>query len=183
MKRIAVFVFVLVAIAQLSVPAAMVWKRHQTFRAGRVWKLRTAPVDPEDALRGRYISLRFAIEEFPSVDTPGWKNPVYVVLKEDADGFAAVDHLSNEPVSGDNVVQAAPNGYWEGKQHIVFPFGQYWVTEKIAPQAETAYWNNSTRKNPNAYVTLRVRNGDAALEQLYINNQPLPEYLRSVKTP
>ena len=28
-------------------------------------------------------------------------------------------------------------------------------------------------------MTVRVRNGDAALEQLYIDNQPLADYLRA----
>ena len=28
-------------------------------------------------------------------------------------------------------------------------------------------------------MTVRVRNGDAALEQLYIGNQPLADYLRA----
>jgi uncharacterized membrane-anchored protein len=143
--------------------------------------MRTAPVDPEDAVRGRFLALQCAIEEFPQATSTPWNNPVYVVLKEDADGFAAVDHLSNEPLRGDNVMPAQPMGWYEGKQHILFPFRQYWVSEKIAPEAETAYRNNSTRKNQSAYVTVRVRAGDAALEQLYINNQPLADYLRSVK--
>ena len=72
-----------------------------------------------------------------------------------------------------------PRGWNEGKQWVQFPLSTYWVTEKIAPQAEQAYRNNSTRKNQNAFVTVRVRNGDAALEQLYIDNQPLAEYLRA----
>jgi len=30
-----------------------------------------------------------------------------------------------------------------------------------------------------AIVTARIRDGDAALEQLYIDNQPLTDYLRA----
>ena len=182
MKRLSILVFILVALAQLSVPAMMAWGRQQTFKHGRVWKFKTAPVDPEDVIRGRYVALSFASEEFPQEKRYEGGNPVYVVLKEDAEGFAAVDRLSSEPVRGDNVVRAEPGSWWDGKQHVLFPFRKYWVTEKIAPQAETAYRDNSTRKNQNAHVTVRVRDGDAALDQLYINNQPLVEYLRSLKT-
>jgi hypothetical protein len=53
------------------------------------------------------------------------------------------------------------------------------VTEKSAPAAETAYRENSRRGKENAYVTVRVRESDAALEQLYIDNQPLADYLRA----
>jgi uncharacterized membrane-anchored protein len=181
MKRLSILVFILVALAQLSVPAVMVWDRQLTFKHGRVWKFKTAPVDPEDVIRGRYIALSFANEEFPQEKRYEGGSPVYVALKEDAEGFAAVDHLSAEALRGDNVVRAEPGGWWDGKQHVLFPFRKYWVAETIAPEAETAYRNNSTRKNQNAFVTVRVRDGDAALEQLYIDNKPLVEYLRELK--
>jgi hypothetical protein len=56
------------------------------------------------------------------------------------------------------------------------------VSEKHAPAAEQAYRENSRRDQQNAYVTVRVRNGDSALEQLYIANQRLTDYLRARAT-
>jgi uncharacterized membrane-anchored protein len=183
MKNLRVLVFIVVALAQLSVPTIMVWGRVQTLAHGRVWKLKTAPIDPEDVIRGRYVALRFAAESFPAPEpkadhvAPG--SSVYVVLKEDADGFAQVDRFSPTPLKGDNVVKATM-GYWsDNAQRISLPFDRFWVTEKIAPEAERAYRENSRRGKENAYVTVRVRNGDAMLEQLYIDNQPLPDYLRA----
>ena len=69
--------------------------------------------------------------------------------------------------------------WWQEQQKVVFPFRYFWVTENSAPAAERAYRENSRRGKENAYVTVRVASGDAALEQLYIDNQPLPEYLRA----
>ncbi len=60
-----------------------------------------------------------------------------------------------------------------------FPFNKFWVAEANAAAAEHAYVENNRRDNQNAYVTVRVRRGDAALDQLYIDNQPLSEYLRA----
>ena len=179
MKMLRVWIFVLVALAQLSVPALMAWGRQQTLKHGRVWKFKTAPVDPEDAIRGRYIRLRFLADEFTQPEQFRSSDMVYAVLKETADGFAEIDHISTTPISGDNVVKVEPGGNFDGKQHIVIPFTQFWVAEKIAPEAERVYRENSRRGNENAYVTVRVRNGDAALEQLYIDNQPLADYLRA----
>jgi len=179
MKKIALLIFILVALAQLSVPAMMAWGRIQTLNRGRVWKFKTAPVDPEDAVRGRYVMLRFAAEDFTQPEKFQTTDQVYAVLKETADGFAEIDHLSTTPVSGDNVITVEPGGNWDDRQHIVIPFTKFWVTEKIAPEAEKAYRENSRRGKENAYVTVRVRSGDAALEQLYIDNQPLPEFLRA----
>ena len=64
MKMLRILIFGVVALAQLAVPATMVWQRDQTLKQGRVWKFRTAPVDPVDVIRGRYIALRFTAEEF-----------------------------------------------------------------------------------------------------------------------
>ncbi len=92
MKLVRVTAFLVIALLQVSVPGSVIWKREQTLRHGRVWKFRAAPVDPIDAIRGRYVALRFAAEEVPqneSISVPF----VYAVLREDPDGFAQVDHL------------------------------------------------------------------------------------------
>ena len=179
MKTLRTGIFILIAVAQLSVPALMAWGRIQTLAHGRVWKFKTAPIDPEDVVRGRYIRLQFLADEFTQPEQFRSTDMVYAVLKETADGFAEIDHISTTPISGDNVVKVEPGGNFDGKQHIVIPFTQFWITEKSAPEAEKAYRENSRRGKENAYVTVRVRNGDAALEQLYIDNQPLTDYLRA----
>jgi len=183
MKNVRLSIFVVVALAQLAVPAYAVWMRTQTLSHGRVWKFRTAPVDPVDLVRGRYIALRFASEEVPQAERlkPGrW---AYAVLKEATDGFAIVDHVSAEPIAGDNVIKVENVGWWESKQRLRFPFNNFWVSEDLAPAAETAYAANTRQQKQNAYATVRVRNGDAALEELYIDGQPLKEYLRQHAPP
>ncbi len=179
MRIVVVMIFGIVALIQLSVPASMIWKRQATIKQGRVWKFRTAPVDPADAFRGRYIALGFTADEVLRAKAWQGNEKIYAVLKEDSDGFAQVESLSSTPIGGDNVIKVE-SGYWNDHvQNIVFPFNRYWITEKLAPDAERAYRENSRRGKENAYVTVRVRNGDAALEQLYIDNQPLADYLRA----
>jgi hypothetical protein len=179
MKALRLGIFVLVALAQLAVPAMMAWGRVQTLAHGRVWKFKTAPVDPEDAVRGRYVMLRFDAEDFTQAEQLKSADSIYAILKEGADGFAQVDHLSFSPVPADSAMKVEAGGWWQERQHIVFPFRYFWLTEKNAPVAEQAYRDNSRRGQQNAYVTIRIRNGDAALEQLYLDNQPLADYLRA----
>jgi hypothetical protein len=62
---------------------------------------------------------------------------------------------------------------------VSLPFDKYWVTERDAPAAEAAYRAQSRRDKQNAFVTVRVFRGDAAMEQLFLDNQPLGEYLRA----
>lgn len=157
----------------------LAWGRIQTLTHGRVWKLKTAPVDPEDAVRGRYVMLRFDAEDkYRQPEQLKSADYIYAVLKEDADGFAVIDHLSPSPTPADSAMKVEPGGYWDGQQRVMFPFRYFWLSEKRAPAAEKAYWENSKRGQQNAFVTIRVRNGDAALEQLYVDNKPLAEYLR-----
>jgi len=179
MKNIRLAIFILVALAQLSVPALMAWTRVRTLAEGRVWKFKTAPIDPEDAVRGRYVMLRLDAEDFTQSEQLKSIDSIYAILKEGPDGFAQVDHLSPSPVPADSSMKVEPGGWWQERQHIVLPFRYFWLTENSAPAAEAAYRENSRRGQQNAYVTVRIRNGDAALEQLYINNKPLVEYLRA----
>lgn len=186
MKNLRIALFILVALAQFAVPGSVIWKRAKTLREGRVWKFKTEPVDPVDLFRGRYIALRFTAETFPAEKSFEEENPrrkdngVFAVLRETADGFAEVERLSSESIAGDNVI-ASERRYWDERkkaQHVSFPFDKFWVNEKIAPAAEKTYRENSRRGKQNAYVTVRVHDGDAGIEQLFIENQPLPEYLR-----
>jgi hypothetical protein len=177
MNKLRLIIFILVALAQIAVPASMIWKRQRTLSEGRVWKFRTAPVDPVDAMRGRYLALRFEAEEFPSQQALPYRDTVYAKLKEGADGFALVDQISEVPIAGDDVVQAASFGYYEGKAHLKFPFDRLWVTEANAPAAEQAYFAHSRREKIDAYATVRVIAGDAGIEELYIAGQPLRDYL------
>ena len=183
MKPFRLLVFVVVALAQFSVPAWAVWMRTQTLSKGKLWKFRTAPVDPVDALRGRYVALAFAAEKVPQAERLPAASVAYAILKEGSSGFAEIDHLSTTCPAGDNVIQVEPGAWWDGTQHVEFPFDKFWLTEKIAPQADRAYATATRQEKDNAYVTVRVHNGDAALEDLYIDGQPLAAYLRTHPAP
>ena len=176
MKYGRLIVFVLLAFAQLAVPGSLIWKREHTLRQGSVWKFRTAPVDPVDVFRGRYVALQFEVEtqQISPPEKAGYSDTVFVTLKQNADGFAEIDQVSATKPAGDDFLTAELSG-----KTISLPFDKYWVTERDAPAAETAYRNLSRRDKQNAFATVRVFRGDAALEQLYLDNQPLGDYLRA----
>jgi hypothetical protein len=178
MNKLRLAIFIVVALAQIVVPASMIWKRQQTLREGRLWKFRTAPVDPVDAFRGRYLTFRFAAEEFERAEPLPGGGLIYVTLRQDADGFAVVEQVSSTAIAGDNVLQVENYGQYDGKARVGFSFDELWVNEADAPTAERAYLAHSSLQQTDAYVTVRVRNGDAAIEELYIAGKPLREFLR-----
>ena len=178
MKHWRLIVFFLVALAQLAVPASLIFKREQTLRRGTVWKLRTAPVDPVDAFRGRYVALQFEIETetiMPPANASSGQT-VFVTFRQSADGIADIDQVSTTRPARDDYIEAKLAG-----NKIALPFDKYWVTERDAPAAEAAYRDLSRRDKRSAFVTVRVFRGDSALEQLYLDGQPLGDYLRAPK--
>ena len=180
MKHWRLIVFVLVACAQIAVPASLIWKSERTLRLGHVWKFRTAPVDPVDAFRGRYIALEFEAEAQQISPPPNaqYGQTAFVTLRPDAEGFAVIDQVLSGPPEGDNFIEAQLQG-----TTVSLPFDKYWVTERDAPAAEAAYRTQNAREKRNAFVTVRVFKGDAAFEQLYLDGLPLGEYLRANATP
>jgi len=178
-RTIRLAVYLVVGLVQISVPASMMWKQHRTLSEGREWKFRTAPVDPVDVIRGRYLRLRFTAEEFARSEALPYTERAYAVLKNDAEGFAVVDRLQAEPISGDDDVNVRTYGWDAGKQRIRLSFDELWVTEADATAAEAGYVEHSRERSSDAYATVRVRKGHAAIEQLYIAGQPLHEFLRT----
>lgn len=187
-KRLLAFCVVLAA--QLAVPGWVVFEQEQTLRHGVEYKFLTEPVDPYDCFRGRYVALRFKAADVKQKETPELPRHTmaYVTVKAGADGFAEVDRVSKAPLKGDNVFQAKvfypwrPNGPEE--LSLEFPFNKYFMDEKLAPAAEKAYRKANTRENTKpCWALVRVRRGQAALVNLYIDGQPIRDYLRAHPEP
>ena len=176
MRQWRLIVFLLLALVQLAVPASLIWNREQTLRRGSVWRFRTAPVDPVDAFRGRYVALEFE-EETRQIAPPEGASDgqaVFMTLRQTPEGFAEIDRISTSAPPGDDFIRVQLHG-----STVSLPFDTYWVTERDAPAAEAAYRSQSSREKRNAFVTVRVFRGDAALEQLYLDGMPLGDYLRA----
>ena len=160
---------------QFAVPGWMIFSQEQILQHGLVFKFKTAPVDPYDAFRGRYVALQFIAENDINKGCLDVKNhQLWAQLAVDAKGYASVKRTSAEPLSGEDVMIVSSK--W-GRIH--FPFDRYYMDEKLAPKADAAYRDNSRVNHENAYVTVRILNGHAALEELYIDDKPIREFLQT----
>ena len=56
-RKLLITSFILLCLVQTAVPLSMIARREFTLRNGRVYKFKTAPVDPYDAFRGRFVAL------------------------------------------------------------------------------------------------------------------------------
>ena len=172
----------LAVVVQWTLPAALAWRAEQTLRSGQRYYLRTAPVDPLDAFRGRYVALSFADASaaLPAGLTLSYGERVYVPIYTSADRYAAFGTVSRAPPARGDYIAAQVAGFpGDGRVGLRLPFDRYYLEERAAPQAERLYRQaNGAGTQHEAYVSIRVRDGHAVLEELFIDNVPLRQRLR-----
>ena len=178
--------FVIVAVVQLAVPAWMIIEREQTLREGAVFKFKTRPVDPADAFRGRYVLLSLEPDTVAVTNVDMWRRDqkAFAVLGTGADGFATVKRLERTPPVGELALQV--RAMWPdhstSRVHINWQgLDRYYMTEAKAPEAETAYRDHNRRTNQTCAITVRVRGSVGVIENLYIADQPIQEWLKDHK--
>lgn len=62
-NRMMLGIFIVVCVAQLLAPVSMIYTHETTLASGKMFKFKTAPVDPADVFRGKYVALRFEDQE------------------------------------------------------------------------------------------------------------------------
>jgi uncharacterized membrane-anchored protein len=70
------------------------------------------------------------------------------------------------------------NGFTDSLVYLQFPFDRYYMDEHVAPAAEAAYWEHSRGEVHDVYVTVRVKDGNAVVEELFIAGTSIGEFLR-----
>lgn len=177
--RLLLGLFGLALVAQLAVPASMILKRERVLARGQAFKFRTAPVDPYDAFRGRYVALGFDGNSVAA--PPGHEfargQTVHVRLEEDAEGFAKLAELRRDRPDAAPYLTTKIRYVGGNLVHLHLPFDRFYMDENEAPAAEGVYRQNSVRSNRNAYVQVRIEKGFAVLEDLYVDGQPIRTYL------
>ncbi|WKN43560.1 GDYXXLXY domain-containing protein [Tunicatimonas pelagia] len=141
-RKTVLLLFILLALVQLYVPAKMILNREGIIAHGTEYKFKTAPIDPYDPFRGRYITLNFEQMRVPVPDLSEWKkgDDVYAVLSTDEEGFAKFTAALKSPPNTDQdylatqveyVVEHAEKGLV-----LILPFNRYYMEEFKAPVAE-----------------------------------------------
>ena len=164
---------------QLGVPLSMICKREITLRKGRLYRFQTAPVDPYDAFRGRYVALGIGQRSVKTDDPDniGSGQRVYVTLSEDTNGFARLSRATHRRPRDEDYLRMRVSYISGNDVHFVLPFDRYYMNEKDAPRAESLYREHSRREEQDAFIAVRVLNGFPVIEDLYVNDKPIMEFL------
>ncbi len=151
----------------------MIWEKETLLRKGKVFKFALHPIDPTDPFRGAYLRLRFTVCDLPVALGGPTKDgtPVFALLKTDKDGFAALETVLEErPDGGEDYVQATLRKHYRGYFTLKFDFDRFYMDRDLA---ETLGRWGPTPPGGTSYALVRVRNGDAAVEDLVIRGVPL----------
>ena len=181
MKPLRLVLWIVLALAQLAVPAWMIVGEERVLRDGRQLKLQTRPVDPADVFRGRYVALGFTVGEVPRELVRGHFNHGdigYLELRESANGFGEVVALHKGAPEGELILKATVNSITPEVIGVELPFDRYYMDENAAPEAEIAYRQRASDPTE-SWVIVRILKGRAVLEELYIGGKPVREFLRA----
>jgi uncharacterized membrane-anchored protein len=187
--RIIVSLFVLAVLAQLWVPASMIVSSEKTLESGKAFKFRTAPVDPYDAFRGKYVALQFTAGSVDSLvysaysagnGTPlRYGQKVYAILAEDSSGFAKVIGLQKNSPGQGYYIKAKVNQLFARTIVLEFPFSSFFLEEGKAKKAEELYRQQNRTGKQDSYAIIRVDSkGRNVIEDLVLGGIRIKKALR-----
>lgn len=171
-KGILLVVFILVALVQLYIPAKMISDKNDVLETGTEFKFRTAPLDPEDPFRGKYITLTYRENTIRIDDPYNWSpgETAYVLIGTDPEGFARLDSVRKDPPMGNaDFIQVELRTVTDLTLTLDFPFDRFYMEETKAPRAEEAYFEAQQDSSQVTYALVNVKDGDAVLKDVVIN--------------
>lgn len=178
-KNILLTAFFIVAIIQLAVPLQMVSHNNDVLETGKLYKFKTQPIDPYDPFRGKYISLYFEEDAISVAHEINVDKGIYAVLTT-KNGFAKVSKITTqEPKSGDYIKLKEARIYKSADLWNVslnFSFNRFYMNEYKAPEAEKNFNQAVSNIQNNVYALVAVKNGEAIVKDVIINNLSIKEY-------
>lgn len=171
-KKIFFSLFILLAIAQLYVPAKMIMDREDVIKTGKEFKFKTAPVDPNDVFRGKYIWLQYDARDVEIVKEEDWlrDEEVYVLLASDQNGYAKISSVQKDKPEGNaDYVKVKVDQVSKNKLSVNFPFNRFYMEESKAQTAEDITREASRDTEKQTYALVNIKNGEAVLRDVLIN--------------
>ena len=184
-KKILLTAFILVALAQLYVPAKMIWEREEVLDKGTEYKFKTAPIDPNDPFRGKYITLNYDENTVEIESEKDWRrgDKIYIHLTMDSDGYARIASASKEkPPDNKDHIRAKVNYVWgngSNRLTIDYPFDRFYMEESKAYDAELTYRQSQRDTSKITYALVSVKNGEAVLKDVLIDGISISEIVKT----
>ncbi len=149
---------------QALVLAFMAGEREWVLHTGRTLYLRTAPVDPRDAMRGDYVRLNYDFSRVPralcrgalagtngTFETVRPDSKVYALLRQEEDGVAELVSLSSERPPEGLFLRGRTEKSWGGNLQVHYGIEAFFVQQDKGKELEAIPERDAVR------VPLEVR--------------------------
>ena len=181
-KEFIIGLFSVLIVLQILSSVSMIAKRESVLKNGMQFRFKTAPVDPYDAFRGRYVALgvgAIKVSKPQGVDLE-YGQKVYAQMIIDEQGFAKISQITTQKPQGVTYLTAKVSGFSKNEVSLDLPIDRYYMEEKAAPRAEQIYREHSSRGKQDAYVIVRIKDGFAVIEGLYVGGQRIEELVKKM---
>lgn len=194
-KSILLIAFIIVVIAQLFVPIQMINSQEDTLTTGKILKFKTAPIDPYDAFRGKFIYLNFKDDRIAVTDETRkskYNDDIYITFRDSAGYALPLTASLTEPNSTTEYIKAKVN-YVDGRAilkfnpsfnnrdrlyvYIDYPFDRFYMNEDKAPEAEKVYNNGNVNLKNNVYAEVAIKNGVGVVKDVFVDGIPIKDYV------
>lgn len=180
-KALKLILFVCFSLLIIGVPLYTIFRQEMLLKTGQEFCFKTAPIDPFDAFRGKYVALRLEEGEImkpPNVNLkPGQK--VFAIIEVGSDGFAKISKASLTEPKGSAYLKAYVRYTSGNKLYLHLPIDRYYMDENKAPLAEKLYLrHSSSRDRQDAYVIVALSKGNAVVKKLYVGGKPVEQALQ-----
>ncbi len=149
---------IVAVVLQVLVLAYMAAEREVILRTGRVIHLRTAPVDPTDAMRGEYVRLGYQISQVPrslcrdglptTQESPAQSRvvdvkadtKVYASLRVEEDGVAELVSLSDRRPADGLFLRGRTEWNWGGDVRVRYGLEAFFLEQGKAAAVQEEQW-------------------------------------------
>lgn len=178
-NKIKLVLFFVMSLVMLAVPLHMIIRAENIFNKGKLFTFKVVPVDPYDPFRGRYVSIRVEPDYIQTSGQVDFKSgdELFAKVKTGTDGMAFLADLNRNPPDEGDFVRVKFKYNTDGKSYIQPPFDRFYMNEKLAPEAENAVRLNSNLQKQACTIKVRILNGKAVIENVYIDDISLREYI------
>ena len=179
MKHFLWGIFALLCVAQVGVIAVQIWSYERILKEGAVYYFNVLPLDPYDAFRGRYVTLRFEnANKAPTNDTTPheYLSKAYAILEHTQERDRIKEVWFRRPLSGDFLEVDVHSTMVTQKVSVAnlvsfsLSFDRFYMREDLAPQAEKLL---RTRSGMKVKAKLRVLDGKGVIEDLMVGETSL----------
>lgn len=181
-KKLQWTLFILMAIAQLAVPAWMIYNKEKTKTEGKLYKFELGAIDPNDPFRGKYIIINpMENSHFINLSHQKQQSTMFATFVEDSLGLAKIDSLYNQPpLHKDYLNVNVAGGRQSGdslRVSVNYPFDRYYMNEYKAKRAETISRAANRDTSRLCYAEVFIYDGKATLNAVKIDDVAIEDLI------